>query len=152
MSTSTVFALFVTRTLFTASSKPLMTYVPVAVSLSSTRVNVPFHTLGRAAGVVQGGVLNITRRTLPLRTTPANIPVSIDADITHLQLKDTISVGDLKFPEGVECALRPNLTLAIILEPRKATAAEEEEDAAAAAAAAPAAEGEASADADKASS
>ena len=115
-------------------------------------VHVPFHTYGRAAGIVQGGVLNITRRTLPLRTTPANIPVSIDADITHLQLKDTISVGDLEFPEGVECALRPNLTLAIILEPRKATAAEEEEDAAAAAAAAPAAEGEASADADKASS
>ena len=107
-------------------------------------VNVPLHAHGRSVGVVQGGVLNVTRRVLPLRTTPTNIPVSIDVDITHLDLRDTISVEDLEFPAGVECLLRPKLTLAIILEPRKATAAEVEEDAAAAAAAevaaAPAAE------------
>ena len=122
-------------------------------------VDVPFHTLGRAAGVVQGGVLNVTRRTLPLLTTPGKIPVSIDADVTHLNLKDTISVEDVEFPEGVECRLRPKLTLVIVLEPRKMTAAEEEEEeaAAAAAAAAPAtAEGAApateAADADKATS
>ncbi len=109
-------------------------------------VNVPFHTEGRAAGVVQGGVMNITRRTLPVRTTPANIPVSINVDVTHLELKDTISVEEVEFPEGVECLLRPKLTLAIILEPRKATAAEEEEEAAAAAT--PAVEGAAAPAAD----
>ena len=118
-------------------------------------VHVPLHATGRSVGVVQGGVLNITRRTLPLRTTPANIPVSIDVDVTHLDLKDTISVEDVEFPQGVECMLRPKLTLAIVLEPRKATAADEEAEAAAeaAAAAAPAAEGAApAADADKADS
>jgi large subunit ribosomal protein L25 len=98
-------------------------------------VNVPFRTYGRSVGVVQGGVLNVTRRVLPLRTTPANIPVSIEADVTHLALKDTISVEDLEFPAGVECSLNPKLTLVIILEPRKATAAEVEEEEAAAAAA-----------------
>ncbi|MFW2390459.1 MAG: 50S ribosomal protein L25/general stress protein Ctc [Polyangiales bacterium] len=113
-------------------------------------VNVPFHAHGRAAGVVQGGVLNVTRRTLPIRTTPAKIPVSIDVDVTHLELKDTISVEEVEFPEGVECLLRPKLTLAIILEPRKATAAEEEEDAAAAAAGAAADAAAPAADADKA--
>ena len=66
------------------------------------------------------------------------------------KLKDTISVEDIEFPEGVECTLRPKLTLAIILEPRKATAAEEAEDAAAAAPSAEAAAPEAEADADKA--
>lgn len=98
-------------------------------------VNVPFRTYGRSVGVVQGGVLNVTRRVLPLRTTPANIPVSIEVDVTHLALKDTISVEDIVLPEGVECSLNPKLTLVIILEPRKATAAEAEEDALAAAAA-----------------
>ncbi len=87
-------------------------------------IEVPFHTLGRAAGVVQGGVLNVTRRTLPIRTTPANIPVSIDVDVTALQLRDTISVEDVALPEGVECLLAPKLTLVIILEPRKAAVAE----------------------------
>jgi large subunit ribosomal protein L25 len=97
-------------------------------------VNVPFRTYGRSVGVVQGGVLNVTRRVLPVRTTPANIPVSIEVDVTHLGLKDTISVEDIELPEGVECSLQPKLTLVIILEPRKATAAEVEEDEAAAAA------------------
>jgi len=91
-------------------------------------VNVPFHTYGRSVGVVQGGVLNVTRRVLPVRTTPAKIPVSIDADVTHLDLKETISVEEIEMPEGVECLLRPKLTLVIILEPRKATAAEEAEE------------------------
>jgi large subunit ribosomal protein L25 len=114
-------------------------------------VNVPFHPHGRAAGVVQGGVLNVTRRTLPIRTTPANIPVSIGVDVTHLDLKDTISVEEVEMPEGVECLLQPKLTLIIILEPRKAAATEEEE---ATATAAPTAEGAAApaADADKAES
>ncbi len=97
-------------------------------------VNVPFHTHGRSVGVVQGGVLNVTRRVLPVRTTAANIPVSINADVTHLALKDTISVEDIELPEGVECLLKPKLTLVIILEPRKATAAEVAEDEAAEAA------------------
>jgi large subunit ribosomal protein L25 len=97
-------------------------------------VNVPFRTYGRSVGVVQGGVLNVTRRVLPLRTTPANIPVSIEVDVTHLALKDTISIEDIELPAGVECSLNPKLTLVIILEPRKATAAEAEEDALAAAA------------------
>jgi len=97
-------------------------------------VNVPFRTYGRSVGVVQGGVLNVTRRVLPLRTTPANIPVSIEVDVTHLALKDTISVEEIELPAGVECSLNPKLTLVIILEPRKATAAEAEEDALAAAA------------------
>ena len=93
-------------------------------------VNVPLRTHGRAAGVVQGGILNVTRHTLPLRTTPANIPVSIDVDVTHLQVKDTISVEEVHLPEGVECTLRPKLTLAIVLEPRKVEEAVEAEAAA----------------------
>ncbi|MGB5694069.1 MAG: 50S ribosomal protein L25, partial [Polyangiales bacterium] len=96
--------------------------------------------------VVQGGVLNVTRRTLPIRTTPANIPVSIDADVTHLNIKDSIAVEEIALPEGVVCTLRPKLTLAIVLEPRQLAPLEGEETAAVAptegAAAAPAGEAE----------
>ncbi|MEM9727509.1 MAG: 50S ribosomal protein L25, partial [Myxococcota bacterium] len=109
-------------------------------------VNIPLHTHGRAAGVVQGGVLNVTRRQLPVRTTPAKIPVSIDVDVTALNLRDTITVEDVAFPEGVECTLQPKLTLAIVLEPRKAAADDAADGAEAATtddAGAPAAEGDA---------
>ena len=91
-------------------------------------INVPFRARGRAIGVVQGGVLNLTQRHLPVRTTPAKIPASIDVDVTHLEMKDTIAVEDIEFPAGVECRLRPKLTLVIVLEPRKVV---EEEEAAA---------------------
>ena len=93
-------------------------------------VDVPFHTHGRAQGVVMGGILNVTRRTLPLRTTPANIPVSIDVNVTGLGMKDTISVEEVELPEGVVCTLSPKLTLVIILEPRKAVASAADESAA----------------------
>jgi large subunit ribosomal protein L25 len=83
-------------------------------------VDVPLHTHGRAVGVVQGGLLNVTRRTLPLRTIPPRIPTSIDVDVTALNLKDSIAVEDIELPEGVVCTLSPKLTLAIVLEPRKA--------------------------------
>lgn len=113
-------------------------------------ITVPFHATGKSVGVVQGGVLNVTRRHLPVRTTPAKIPVSIDADVTHLDMKDTISVEDVDFPDGVECLLQPKLTLAIILEPRKATAedaaAEAEAEAAATAEGAAVPEAEATGD------
>ncbi|MDH3199535.1 MAG: 50S ribosomal protein L25 [Myxococcales bacterium] len=97
-------------------------------------IEVPFHAVGRAIGVVQGGVLNLTRRHLPVRTTPAKIPVSIDVDVTHLDMRDSLAVEDVAFPEGVECALNPKLTLVIVLEPRMATADEEAAEAEAAAA------------------
>jgi large subunit ribosomal protein L25 len=106
-------------------------------------IDVPFRTHGRAQGVVMGGVLNVTRRTLPVRTTPAKIPVSVDVDVTAMQLRDTISVEEVELPEGVECRLPPKLTLVLVLEPRRAAASAEEEEAAGGESA-EAAEGEAS--------
>ena len=93
-------------------------------------IDVPFRTHGRAQGVVMGGVLNVTRRTLPLRTTPANIPVSVDVDVTSLQLRDTVSVEQVELPPGVVCTLPPKLTLILVLEPRRAAASAATDDAA----------------------
>jgi large subunit ribosomal protein L25 len=104
-------------------------------------VNVPFRTHGKAAGVVQGGVLNVTRRSLPVRTTPANIPVSVDVDVTRLQLKEAICVDEVVLPPGLECTLPAKLTLVIVAEPRKAPPGAEEEAAATTAVEAVAAEG-----------
>jgi large subunit ribosomal protein L25 len=76
-----------------------------------------------------GGVMNVTRRTLPVRTTPAKIPVSVDVDVTSMQLHDTISVEDVELPEGVECTLSPKLTLVLVLEPRRVAASADDEEA-----------------------
>ena len=86
-------------------------------------VKVPLRTVGKAIGVVQGGVLNVTRRVLPLQAKPGDIPVAIEVDVTSLNLKQTISVKDLDLPTGVICTLPSELTLVLVLEAR--TVAEE---------------------------
>jgi len=104
------------------------------------KVEIPLRTTGRAAGVVAGGKLNVTRRTIPVRTTPGNIPAELTVDVTELEMFQAVSVADLVLPEGVEVGLDSDLTLAIVLEDRRAKILAEEEAAAeAAAAAAPAA-------------
>lgn len=101
-------------------------------------VLVTFRTKGRAIGVVQGGVLNVTRRHLPLRTTPGKIPDEIEVDVTELDMHDSIAVKDIPLPPGVTCTLKPELTLVVVAEERRAAV----EEAAAEAAAAEAAAGE----------
>ena len=81
-------------------------------------VNVPLVTTGRAAGVIAGGTLNVTRRVLPLRTTPDKIPDRIEIDVSPLEMNDAISVKDIPFGDGVVCKLKPELTLAIVVETR----------------------------------
>lgn len=122
----------VSRALIHADLLKVTTETPI-------KVEIPFKTKGRAAGVVAGGKLNVTRRTVPVRTTPGNIPTEIVVDVTALEMFQTISVKDLVLPEGVEAALAPELTLAIVLEDRKAQKELEAAAAAEAAAAKPAA-------------
>lgn len=100
-------------------------------------VPVPLRTHGRAVGVVKGGALNVTRRVVPLQCTPDRIPALIDIDVTDVDLFGTIAVKDLNVPEGTQVMLRPELTIVIVLEDKKAAkiAAAEAEEAAAAAAA-----------------
>ena len=101
---------------------------------------IPLRATGRAVGVVKGGKLNVTRRSVPVRSAPRNIPAEIVIDVTKLDMFQTISVKDLKLPEGVEATLAPDLTLAIIIENKRA--AKDAEEGAAAPGEAPAAAAE----------
>lgn len=99
-------------------------------------VTVPLATTGRAKGVVKGGQLNVTLRTVPLLSPPKVIPEEILLDVSGLDLGDLIAVKDLVLPEGVSSTLPQDRTLVSVTENRRAIAAAEA--AAAAAAAAPA--------------
>jgi len=97
-------------------------------------VEIPVSTKGRAVGVVKGGVLNLARRTVPVRCTPDKIPAGIEIDVSDVDLYGTISVADLPVGEGQTVMLRPELTIVIVLEDKKAKrlAAKEAKEAAAA--------------------
>ena len=100
--------------------------------------DVPFSAEGRAKGVVLGGEVNVVYRTLPVRTTPDNIPAEIKVDVTNLNLGEAIRTKDLVLPAGVEVLFDAERSLITCAEPRK-LAPEEETGNAGAAAGTPAA-------------
>jgi len=98
-------------------------------------VEVPIHVVGEAAGVrEQGGILSVLLRTVEVACLPGLIPDRLDVDVSHLRIHDTVTVADLRLPEGVRVTLPPGQALVTVSPPTA--------EAAAAPAAAPAAEPE----------
>ena len=59
-------------------------------------VTVPIHLKGESRGVKQdGGVLDFVHREIEVEVLPANIPDSIEVDITDLGIGDAVHVRDL---------------------------------------------------------
>lgn len=81
-------------------------------------VSVPIHLVGQAAGVVLGGVLDQQQREVTLLCMPDAIPDEIVADISGMELGDSLHVRDLPVPEGVEFHTDDDLTVATVLVPR----------------------------------
>jgi large subunit ribosomal protein L25 len=60
------------------------------------KVNIPVKLIGFAAGVKEGGKLELNLRNLIVKTTPENLITDIEVDITHLTLGKSVKVRDLK--------------------------------------------------------
>jgi large subunit ribosomal protein L25 len=66
-------------------------------------LEVPIKLLGVPAGVrLGGGVLEQMIHDLPIRCEPSKIPESIELDVSHLEVNDSLRVADLALPAGVE--------------------------------------------------
>ncbi len=68
-------------------------------------MTVPFHFIGEddCIGVKQDeGVLSRIMNDLDIVCLPADLPEFIEVDVTNLHLGDSISLGEVKLPEGVE--------------------------------------------------
>ena len=60
------------------------------------KVTIPITLKGEARGVkVDGGVLDFVHREIEVETLPANIPDSIEVDVTDLGIGDSVHVRDL---------------------------------------------------------
>ena len=100
---------------------------------------VPLNLVGISEGVVEGGILNQVRRDIMVRCLPRDIPVSIDVDVTKMQINDSLHIDEIPAPENVELVFSRNVTLAVVNPPEGEAAAVGAE---AGAEAAPAAGGE----------
>ena len=59
-------------------------------------MEVPVRLVGRARGLVAGGVLRFNMRKLKVRAIPANLPDEIEIDITPMRIGNKLYVESLK--------------------------------------------------------
>ncbi|MDY6904909.1 MAG: 50S ribosomal protein L25 [Thermodesulfobacteriota bacterium] len=91
-------------------------------------VSIPVHTSGTSKGEEEGGTLQIIRRELDVRCLPANIPESIEIDVSNLEIGDAIHVEELETEEGVELVYDINFTVISVAAPTLEEEPEEEEE------------------------
>jgi large subunit ribosomal protein L25 len=92
------------------------------------KVNVPVVTKGKAKGVELGGVLQIVRRELEVLCLPAEIPESIEIDITDLDIGDSVHIDEIPFEGEIEIPAALNFTILTILTPKVEVEEVEEEE------------------------
>lgn len=90
-------------------------------------VEIPVHLEGTPVGVKQhGGVLDHIVHELPVRCIPSNIPEQFVIDVSHLDVHDSIHVGDLDLGEGVEATVSADQTICSVSIPKTPTLDAEE--------------------------
>ena len=82
-------------------------------------VTVAVNLVGKAAGVADGGMLNIIERSIEVRCLPNAIPKHIDVDVSSLKIGDSLHLSDLTMPEGIEAAGAAISTIVTCVPPTK---------------------------------
>jgi len=86
---------------------------------SHIHVEIPIHAVGEAVGVrSEGGVLDHLIHKLRVSCLPKDLPDQIEVDVTNLALGQSIHVGELKLPTGVEALVAKDLSVFMVHAPR----------------------------------
>ena len=80
-------------------------------------VHVPLHFVGKAAGVVRGGILQPIVREIEVECLPLDIPEYFNVDVSALDIGDSAHIEDLVMPEGVTAIYESNLALVAVVPP-----------------------------------
>ncbi|PYI80612.1 MAG: 50S ribosomal protein L25, partial [Verrucomicrobia bacterium] len=81
-------------------------------------VMVPVETVGEAAGVkTGGGVLEHVLFKIRIRALPKDLPEVMEVDVSHLEIGQTIHLGDIKAPPGVEVLGDKKVSVISVAEP-----------------------------------
>ncbi len=105
-----------------------------AVDLNETvTLKVSIELRGTPKGAAEGGVLDQVLNELEVQCLASSIPSKIRANVAKLDVNDSLCVGDLELPEGVETTHQPGdivATIRVVAEEAEPAATEEEEPAA----------------------
>lgn len=89
-------------------------------------VMVPVVIVGKAAGVERGGLLQVIRREIEVNCLPGQIPESIEVDVSHLDIGDSMHVEDIPLGSDVELLADVNFTVVTVVSPKIEEEVEEE--------------------------
>ena len=83
-------------------------------------VDIPIHLEGaeEAPGTQEGGVISQELYALPIEVLPMEVPDSVTADVSAMDVGDTIRVADLVLPSGVEFTVDGETTVATCVVPQ----------------------------------
>lgn len=81
------------------------------------QVKVPLHFVGKAEGVVRGGILQPIVREIEVECLPINIPEYLNVEVASLDIGHSLHIKDLVMPEGVMAIHETNLTLVTVVPP-----------------------------------
>jgi large subunit ribosomal protein L25 len=80
-------------------------------------VSVPVELRGQAPGVRQGGVIQHLVHEIKVECLATAIPDKIQLNINHLELKGSITVGQLELPQGIKLLSDPDAIAVQCVEP-----------------------------------
>ncbi len=84
---------------------------------------LPMELKGEAEGVKIGGLLEQTIYSIQVKCAAKDLPESITADVTPLQVGEALKVGDVNFPAGVTPILQAGVLIAVVAKTRAAQSA-----------------------------
>lgn len=90
------------------------------------RVKVPVIPVGKCKGVEMGGLIQVIRRELEVLCFPADIPESIEIDVTDLDVNESIHVEEIPLEGDMEIPADVNFTVITVLTPKVVEEEEEE--------------------------
>jgi large subunit ribosomal protein L25 len=88
---------------------------------------VPVHVTGEAVGTKEGGVLSQVTNELNVEALPMEVPEHIDADVSALELGDSLRLSALNLPQGVTALDDPETVIATVTQPMREEEPEEAE-------------------------
>ncbi|MGF7045984.1 large subunit ribosomal protein L25 [Paenibacillus sp. DS2015] len=83
------------------------------------RVRIPIDYQGVAKGSLLGGVVQHLEQDIEVEGLPADLPTSIEVDISHLDMGDKLGANEVKLPKGITLiSSGEELLLASVTAPR----------------------------------
>lgn len=82
---------------------------------------LPIKLRGEPIGVKAGGLLEQLVHATKIKSLPKNLPLQIDANVQSLRIAQNLTIGDIKFPEGVTPVLDSRVLVALVAKTRGAT-------------------------------